>query len=1326
MAQVICPSYSGGAVLRATKLDGCCTPIFENPDTPGNSAQVVTDAFVSIAVTPGGDTGAGPGANEENVTKADGSVCFTTFSCPTPQSYSVSMQLCALDPELVLIMQPDWCAIRDSIGIVIGFTAVTPSGCASNGFALEVWMGVYAGAGSACAQSRGGSSHGYLLFPCLTNTQIGQWAIENGPISFGFTSTSRRSSGWGRGPYNVLMNGTQPAPLPCPVRSNADFVTFVTTLPPPEAQCGVQTVDGGIPEPATVLIRRGSNVTGCIVELQVDNHGYGPVIVAWGDGAQSELREGQIGTHSYGASCGDPGAEPVTTQISVCDKEFPQICTLREITVPLPPDEPVIECLQDPTDASGKTALVHITAPPQSWCGQPDADTLACACPGESPIGDYGVRIDWGEDSERDSLQYVATGTDCQVTVRRTYGADGRYNIKVCRNDQPNFCARCTYVAGGLRPDVTFISWDENCTATIFVANFNRGTVSIDWGDGTRPQTGITEGRITHSYTAGLGRSFLIMVCSEAVEGGCRSLRSPVCTGAGGTDLIDIQATCDRTDAGGHTVLVTADNRGHGTVVIAAVGGTVDNPTNQGDGQDVTKVTFAGASEFTITAADPDEPERTGFVVVTIPCTPAATATAKCDPANDHHVTVTPAPGTQYPVTVDWSDGTTTTYAAGQTIEHTYWRDTDTLQPERPAAAMLGGPVTLAQSTVHQQANINNTNGDVYFTQVIQDGRQLAGETAPVSYADRARRGDLSISRVSPTGQIMGTMFALGFDHGAALGLVADGTNVNLWTGYRAVASSDNGYATAIARFTFANNTVLRVGDAAVTEFNAPGTADHVTPSVDVKHDQIALRYQSAPATTKITVWKLSEFQAKNYANKIYDTVVEELDQATNVFQCWTVYGRYAYYQYGADDPAQKIFTIVDLTTGKIIKRVNNDQHKDITYREAESIFIVEAPEGPRLAWGFASGTTGARRANLYQTAPHRAAQPITITLKDAAGTTTTATGVPQIPCTTAPGGNLPVSIKLADCDAGAPNRLRVTYVNPNRRGVKIYWIANDPNPTTHQADTGTVMAPRDYAPGTYQVCAVDLQDATLRGCGTYPVPCVNKGTDTYFNFGDLANDRVLSTGALVNPEGKDKDWHIEVRTPPGVTTGYLTNIAIHGGEIEPPPQQLADATAQALNSGFYTFSGHKTANTPSLHIASTRFDEPTGVQHVAAAGRVISWHGHADDPGEGAMTYLGGLDAELRDAIAAALKGNDTRFPVSTTPPEKWAGVDPANICNRSANVAGVQIEISLTQRRKFFNGGDLSWAAIQNPANRTADFTEYVKRVAAGINAVLNPPGA
>ncbi|MFD8335561.1 hypothetical protein ACFV42_23315 [Streptomyces solisilvae] len=1111
MAQVICPSFSGAAVLRATKLDGCCRPIFEDPDSPGGSGQVTTDAFINVVVSPDGGDNAGSGQADENpVTKADGQVCFTTVSCPAPTNYSISLELCALDPELVLIMKPAWCPIRDSTGTIIGFTSVSGGGCEPSGFALEVWMNVGSGAGRACAQSRGGSQHGYLLFPCITGVQIGQWSITNGPITFSFSGTTRRSSGWGKGPYNILMDGTRPTPLPCPVRPNADFVQFVTTFPPPEAGCGMQPVDGGIPEPAEIFIKRGSNITGCLAEVRADNHGYGPVRVRWGDGAETELREGQIGQHRYGGTCDDPGTDPARYTMTICDVQYPQICTTRTLTLPLPKDEPVIRCVQDPADATGRTVLVEADLPSQAWSGTPDADTTKCACPGESPIGYYGLQVDWGEDETGDRRQYVAVGDDGHVTLRHTYTSDGRFPIKVCRNDQPNFCTRCTFTAGGLRPNVTFISWDQSCTASVNIDNNGRGTVSVDWGDGSRPQTGIKEGTISHSYADGLGRSFLIMVCSQAIDGGCRSLQTPACTG-GGTDLVAVDAVCDPTDPDGRTFKVTADNRGHGTVVISATGGgRTDNPNNAGDGQDVTTITYPAdaGGEQTISAADPDEPGRTGSDTITVPCEPGPEVTAVCDPSDDHHVTLQPSPSVKYPITVDWDDGTVQTYQAGASIQHRYWKEGDPLQPQRAATALEGTPLTLSQTTVYQQADIDHTSGDLYLTQLINGGRKLTGETAAISFDNRARYGHLAVSRIVD-GKLSSAMYLIGatpgpahgFDHGSGIGVQRDGSVVRLFTGIDPTdpGAGKNGYATQVARFTYSANQVLSADGSGIDRYDPRPDSDHVNPCLDLDHGNIAVRHRSQDGQYHITVWKLDAFLARNFASPVYDSKVNDGTQPTGgAFQCWCVYGKYVYHFYGTGDQDNAYFTVTDISgaTGNVVSRIDNKQFPDLTYREAESIYVMPADQGPRLAWGFATGTTGKRRANLYATPPHRTSQPVQITVRDADGLTTIATGITQIPCTTAPDPKTP-TVTAAACPADR-NKVQIRYDNPNQRGVRIHWIPQDPNPTTHAAAEGTVTSPREYAPGSYTIRVQDIEDSTKFSEITMCLPCgtINPSVD--------------------------------------------------------------------------------------------------------------------------------------------------------------------------------------------------------------------------------------
>ncbi|MFF2650609.1 poly-gamma-glutamate hydrolase family protein [Streptomyces sp. NPDC058045] len=222
---------------------------------------------------------------------------------------------------------------------------------------------------------------------------------------------------------------------------------------------------------------------------------------------------------------------------------------------------------------------------------------------------------------------------------------------------------------------------------------------------------------------------------------------------------------------------------------------------------------------------------------------------------------------------------------------------------------------------------------------------------------------------------------------------------------------------------------------------------------------------------------------------------------------------------------------------------------------------------------------------------------------------------------------------------------------------------------------------------------------------------------DKYANWEELISDRDPTTGELVNQEGRD--WYIRIR--PG-TGSYVTHMAIHGGVIEAPPEQLADYAAQ-LTGPFYTFAGIKSSGNTALHITSTHYDEPQAVQHAAGADRIVSWHGHADKAAGVAVTYVGGLDAELGDRIRARLEEADFRC---EDPPADLSGTDPDNICNRGLRSAGVQLELSRSQRAAMFAGGDLRLSRIQDPANRTTAFYRYVAAVNRGVADVVPLPVA
>ncbi|MFB6505620.1 poly-gamma-glutamate hydrolase family protein [Streptomyces sp. NPDC056099] len=178
-----------------------------------------------------------------------------------------------------------------------------------------------------------------------------------------------------------------------------------------------------------------------------------------------------------------------------------------------------------------------------------------------------------------------------------------------------------------------------------------------------------------------------------------------------------------------------------------------------------------------------------------------------------------------------------------------------------------------------------------------------------------------------------------------------------------------------------------------------------------------------------------------------------------------------------------------------------------------------------------------------------------------------------------------------------------------------------------------------------------------------------------------------------------------------------LLHLAIHGGGIETGTTELAAAAAGEMHD-FYTLDAFKAAGTnDELHVTSTRYDEPQALAMVGAASHVVSWHGAT---GATPVTYLGGLDYNLRDQIGQSLKEAGFTVQLAT---EELNGNDPTNICNKNSRGMGVQLELTTPQRALFFLNGDMTRA---NRKNTTAAFTTYVAAVNAGITKALVTAGA
>ncbi|MEV6309998.1 poly-gamma-glutamate hydrolase family protein [Streptomyces sp. NPDC051840] len=176
-----------------------------------------------------------------------------------------------------------------------------------------------------------------------------------------------------------------------------------------------------------------------------------------------------------------------------------------------------------------------------------------------------------------------------------------------------------------------------------------------------------------------------------------------------------------------------------------------------------------------------------------------------------------------------------------------------------------------------------------------------------------------------------------------------------------------------------------------------------------------------------------------------------------------------------------------------------------------------------------------------------------------------------------------------------------------------------------------------------------------------------------YLNFRHLAGDNALGI-----------DYDIKNRYGAGV---YLLHAAVHGGAIEPGTSALAEYAS--AGGAWYSFEGLNALTAANLALPVTGFDEPFGVVNTANSTRTVLWRGSPDLRESEQITYVGGADTVLASLIVQELTGAGF---ATEQAPVSYLGDDPGNLCNRNKSRAGVQLHLSLSLRRSFFTGGDLS----------------------------------
>lgn len=190
--------------------------------------------------------------------------------------------------------------------------------------------------------------------------------------------------------------------------------------------------------------------------------------------------------------------------------------------------------------------------------------------------------------------------------------------------------------------------------------------------------------------------------------------------------------------------------------------------------------------------------------------------------------------------------------------------------------------------------------------------------------------------------------------------------------------------------------------------------------------------------------------------------------------------------------------------------------------------------------------------------------------------------------------------------------------------------------------------------------------------------------SDKYITFADLASSE--PTGA----------YRIEVRQ----TGSAVALIAPHGGKIEIGTSEICRGVA-GEDLTYYLFDGCKSSNNRHLHITSSRFDEPQGIDVAQSAQVVVAFHGQS---GSEHFVNVGGLAVQLCTSVIYHLKA--AGFTASQHDDTSLQGRDRNNICNRGSKGQGLQLEISRGLRDA------LTW-----DSSAMARFSSAIRSTIAGI---------
>ncbi|MFI0237741.1 teichoic acid biosynthesis protein C [Streptomyces sp. NPDC016845] len=319
---------------------------------------------------------------------------------------------------------------------------------------------------------------------------------------------------------------------------------------------------------------------------------------------------------------------------------------------------------------------------------------------------------------------------------------------------------------------------------------------------------------------------------------------------------------------------------------------------------------------------------------------------------------------------------------------------------------------TTRDVTIIQALGYDNANGHIYLAQVTQGGLQLAGESGPVSSADRNRRGDLTITKWDMEGNTLGYMYLRGFGHGGNIGVEPVGSGAYLWMEADGVEVTDvagnlSSRGTRLARFPFANGQVLDTTSPTLAKYTPVAGSTHNSATVDPVYGRLAIRYLDTDKVFKFQVHDLDLARLGVWSQPLATISQPSLTAlpgwplttyGSPYLQGYAVVGRYLYMLHGNSYGSKQtidgqevvisepgvgntFLSAVNLATGafdpappapfdKDVNPLHTTAAYSLIFREPEGLGVrvpdLARPDVFGLGMGFASDDAGKRKASIY------------------------------------------------------------------------------------------------------------------------------------------------------------------------------------------------------------------------------------------------------------------------------------------------------------------------------------------------------------------------